>query len=102
MERLTNKAMSKHLENYKLISDQQFAFRAGHSTSDALIYTAKCVSHTLTTAKKPKLCAWTSANLVEFGIQSSWLKSVPLVSVANRLPERSLFAGHSEWQIFQH
>ena len=34
MEKLINKSMWKHLENHKLISDRQFGFRAGHSTSD--------------------------------------------------------------------
>ena len=47
MEKLINKSMWKHLENHKLISDWQFGFRAGHSTSDALTYIAQRLSNTI-------------------------------------------------------
>ena len=47
MEKLINKSMWKHLENHKLISDRQFGFRAGHSTSDALTYIAQRLSNTI-------------------------------------------------------
>ena len=47
MEKLINKPMWKHLENHKLISDRQFGFRAGHSTSDALTYIAQRLSNTI-------------------------------------------------------
>ena len=47
MERLINKAMWKHLDHHKLISDKQFGFRAGHSTSDALTYIAQRLTNTI-------------------------------------------------------
>ena len=47
MEKLINKSMWKHLENHKLISDRQFGFRAGRSTSDALTYIAQRLSNTI-------------------------------------------------------
>ncbi|XP_072044883.1 uncharacterized protein [Amphiura filiformis] len=47
MEKLVNKAMWKHLNDQKLISKQQFGFRAGHSTSDALTYVSQRLTNTL-------------------------------------------------------
>ena len=55
MEKLINKSMWKHLENHKLISDRQFGFRAGHSTSDALTYIAQRLSNTINDREKARV-----------------------------------------------
>ena len=55
MERLINKAMWKHLDNHKLISDQQFGFRAGHSTSDALTYVAQRLTNTINNREEARV-----------------------------------------------
>ena len=47
MEKLISKKMWKHLDEHQLISPQQFGFRAGHSTSDALTYVSQCLSDSL-------------------------------------------------------
>ena len=44
MEKLISKKMWKHLDEHQLVSPQQFGFRAGHSTSDALTYVSQCLS----------------------------------------------------------
>ena len=82
--KLINKSMWKHLENHKLISDRQFGFRAGHSTSDALTYIAQRLSNTINDREKPGSCVWTSAkHLIEYGIRVSWLNYAPLALLAN-------------------
>ena len=55
MEKLINKSMWKHLENHKLISDRQFGFRAGQSTSDALTYIAQCLSNTISDKEEARV-----------------------------------------------
>ena len=55
IEKLINKSMRKHLENHKLISDRQFGFRAGHSTSDALTYIAQRLSNTISDREETRV-----------------------------------------------
>ena len=82
MEKLINKSMWKHLENHKLISDRQFGFRAGHSTSDSLTYIAQGLSNTINDREEARV--WTSAkHLIEYGIRVSWLNYAPLALLAN-------------------
>ena len=84
MEKLINKSMWKHLENHKLISDRQFGFRAGHSTSDALTCIAQRLSNTINDREEARSCVWTSAkHLIEYGIRVSWLNYAPLALLAN-------------------
>ena len=42
VQRLLNKTTWTHLDHHKLVSEKQFGFRAGNSTSDALTYIAQC------------------------------------------------------------
>ena len=55
MERLVNKAMWKHLNDQKLISKQQFGFRAGHSTSDALTYVSQRLTNTINNREEARV-----------------------------------------------
>ena len=109
MEKLINKSMWKHLENHKLISDRQFGFRAGRSTSDALTYIAQRLSNTINDREEARVVCldiskafervWHPGLLVKLRALGFAGKFAPLVG---RLLKKPLNEGHLKWQIFHH
>jgi len=55
MEKLVSRKMWKHLNNNKLISNKQFGFRAGHSTSDALTYVSQRLTNSLNNREEARV-----------------------------------------------
>ena len=55
MEKLISKKMWKHLDQHHLISIQQFGFRAGHSTSDALTYVSQSLTNCLNNREEARV-----------------------------------------------
>ena len=55
MEKLISMKMWKHLNSNDLISNKQFGFRAGHSTSDALTYVSQCLTNSLNNREEARI-----------------------------------------------
>ena len=55
MERLIYDAMWNHLDTHQLLSNRQFGFRAGHSTSDALTYIAQRLTNSINDREEARI-----------------------------------------------
>lgn len=55
MERLIYDAMWNHLDTHQLLSNRQFGFRAGHSTSDALTYVAQRLTNSINDREEARI-----------------------------------------------
>lgn len=55
MERLIYEAMWHHIDTHQLISNRQFGFRAGHSTSDALTYVTQSLTNSMNNREEARM-----------------------------------------------